>query len=68
VWCEALPRGHAVAAALKAAAHWTALSEACNPAGPDDVTASELYARAAQVAEEAAASPAPEVGQCRLTL
>ena len=64
-----------MAAALKAAAHWTALSEACNPAGPDDVTASELYARAGKVAEEAAASPAPEaaasalmVGRCRITL
>ena len=62
-----LPHGAAVASALKAAAHWTALREAATEGdGSDasgesvDISAAELYARAGRLAEECAASPAPE--------
>jgi hypothetical protein len=56
-----LPHGAAVAAALKTAAHWTALCAAADAAAAPTpgLSAAELYARAAKLAEEAAASPAP---------
>jgi hypothetical protein len=64
-----LPHGAAVAAALKTAAHWTALSTAADADDADAYpvanaaavapAAAELYARAAKLAREAAASPAP---------